>query len=71
MMGWDRPSVKKQFFISASLIFFVKIYWGLTRRTFQEEQLAEQFGYLIFSLYLVFFRTEQSKKLPCTHRVVF
>ena len=28
-------------------------------RTFQEEQLAEQFGYFNLSLYLVIFRAEQ------------
>ena len=37
----------------------VKNYWGLTIKTFREEQLAEHFGYFKFSLYLVIFRAEQ------------
>ena len=30
----------------------MKFYWGLTLRTFWEEQLAKQFGYFNFTLYL-------------------
>ena len=37
----------------------------LVLRIFWEEQLAEQFWYFNFSLYLVIFRAEQSKKPPC------
>ena len=33
-------------------------------RTFQEEQLAEQFGYFNFSLYLVISKAEQIYWLP-------
>ena len=46
-------------------IFLVKIYWGLSLRTFWEEQLADQFRYFNFSLYLVIFRADQLKKPPC------
>ena len=38
----------------------------LVLRIFWEEQLAEQFWYFNFSLYLVVFWAEQSKKAPCT-----
>ena len=38
----------------------------LVLRIFWEEQLAEQFWYFNFSLYLVVFWAEQSKKPPCT-----
>ena len=41
----------------------------LVLRIFWEEQLAEQFWYFNFSLYLVVFWAEQSKKPPC-NRVV-
>ena len=44
---------------SNTLTFIVKICWGLTLKTFWEEQLAEQFGYFNFSLYLVIFRAEE------------
>ena len=44
---------------SNTLTFLVKIYWGLTIRTFWEDQLAEQFGFFNFSLYLDIFRAEQ------------
>ena len=37
----------------------------LVLRIFWEEQLAEQFWYFNFSLYLVVFWAEQSKKAPC------
>ena len=37
----------------------------LVLRIFWEEQLAEQFWYFNFSLYLVVFWAEQSKKPPC------
>ena len=40
----------------------------LVLRIFWEEQLAEQFWYFNFSLYLVVFWAEQSKKPPCTSR---
>ena len=40
------------------------LYWGLTLRTFREEQLADQFRYFNFSSYLVIFRPDQSKKDP-------
>ena len=49
---------------SNTLIFLVKIYWGLTLRTFREEQLADQFRYFNFSSYLVIFRADQSKNHP-------
>ena len=38
----------------------------LVLRIFWEEQLAEQFWYFNFSLYLVVFWAEQSEKAPCT-----
>ena len=44
----------------------MKIYWCLTLRTFREEQIAEQFGYLNIFLYLVILR-RNSKKTPCTY----
>ena len=53
---------------SNTLIFLVKIYWGLTLRTFREEQLADQFRYFNFSSYLVIFRADQSKQPPCIYR---
>ena len=52
---------------SNTLFFLVKIYWGLTLRTFWEEQLTDQFRYFNFSSYLVIFRAAQSKKASCTY----
>ena len=49
---------------SNTLFFLVKIYWGLTLRTFWEEQLVDQCRYFNFSLYLVIFRAEQKKNHP-------
>ena len=42
----------------------MNIFWGFTLRTFWEEQLAEQFGYLNFLLSRFFGRN--SKKTPYT-----
>ena len=40
----------------------MKIYLGLTLRTFREEELAEQFGYFKFSLYLIIFILGRNSK---------
>ena len=42
----------------------------LVLRIFWEEQLAEQFWYFNFSLYLVVFWAEQSKKAPCMNQLL-
>ena len=42
----------------------------LVLRIFWEEQLAEQFWYFNFSLYLVVFWAEQSKIAPCISKAI-